>query len=429
MKKIIFFIILLIIAPSAILANTLPGKIISYDAVISNPDGLEVYLADDWCKGWCSITDASFFEDSIKINLKYGDAITIQLEVGDDGYFCPKDYNGKCGFVDLKDIKTYSEKIDFKNFEKSEENIKLYAYDDVEMYAGPSIAYEKIQNVKIPKGATIEYEYYDEHWCYVTYNNVSGWIACNSHIDAYVDVNVANIDDKATKILFIDDVEFINKKPYGWSNKEKEKEKIDIQKGTILETNISYNHVIGTHKEYLIEYNGISGWITVFGDDARIIYGINISNMNGAKLYANLDINSKILTNIPYKEEVKIINVEHYKKENSYSYITMYKVEYNGLIGYVKAEDFDETINDKPIEPEEDDKEEPNVPIKPENPNDTEKEENNSMDSSWHIKNVILTVFFCVILALVTLVTILLINKKKKVEEIEIIGIEEDKEK
>ena len=88
MKKIIFLVLILIIFPNDVLANTLPGKIISYDAAISKTDGLEVYLADDWCKGWCSITDASAFEDSIKINLKYGDKITIKLEVGVDGYFC-----------------------------------------------------------------------------------------------------------------------------------------------------------------------------------------------------------------------------------------------------------------------------------------------------------------------------------------------------
>ena len=323
MKKILFLFMVLLIIPTKILANSLPGKIISYDANISNPEGLEVHLADDWCKGWCSITDASAFDDAIKVNLKYGDKITVKLEVGGDGYFCLKDYNGKCGFVDLNDIKTYSEKINLEEFEKSTEKIKLYAYEDVNLYKGPSIAYEKIENIKIPKGTTIEYQYYDEHWCYVTYNSVSGWIPYNSHIDAYVDVNVANISDETTKILFINDVESIKKKPYGYygfENTIKEEEKIEIPKGTILETNVSYYHVIGTIKEYLIEYNGTSGWIDEMAEYAKIIVGTKIRNISGANLYEKLDTNSKILLSIPYNEEVKITNLEYYHHENSYSY-------------------------------------------------------------------------------------------------------------
>lgn len=421
MKKLFYLFLLMFLFPLSVSADATSPRIVSYDAIVINPEGAEVEIA--YCGGGFGICSGIGGTEVVKYDTK----IKITQEMNGKGFFDFGD--DKWAYIDLDDIRAYNTNIDLTEFKKEEEKKKLLAYGDVYLYNGPSEVYGRVNNeVKIPTGEIIEYEYHDDYWCYVTYNGVSGWIqmrVVNAKFASEEEkekVKVVSLSNSKEKIILNNNIEYLYIGPYS-----DEKVNVNIPKNTILESEFvaipnTYGAAPGPTRTLYVRYNDVSGWIT-YKHEFSNLYTDIVLNSNGAILYKEGNTNSEILFTIPYNVEVNVFLT-------NYDYVKGFqKIEYNGLIGYVKEEDFDETINDKPIEPEEDDKEEPNVPIKPENPNDTEKEENNSMDSSWHIKNVILTVFFCVILALVTLVTILLINKKKKVEEIEIIEIEEDKEK
>lgn len=414
MKKAFILFFLIILFPLSVSADATSPRIVSYDAIVINPEGAEVEIA--YCGGGFGICSGIGGTEVVKYDTK----IKITQEMNGKGFFDFGD--DKWAYIDLDDIRAYDTDIDLTEFKKEEEKKKLLAYGDVYLYNGPSEVYGRVNNeVKIPTGEIIEYEYHDDYWCYVTYNGVSGWIqmeVINKKFASKEDKDKVKVAPEIKeKVILNSDVEYLYVGPHS-----EEKISVNISKNAILDSKFAIRPYMGPATTLYIEYNDVSGWIT-YKHEFSNLYTDIILNSNGAILYKEGNINSEILSTIPYNVEVNVFLT-------NYDYVKGFqKIEYNGLIGYVKEEDFDENINDKPIEPEEDDKEEPNVPIKPENPNDTEKEENNSMDSSWHIKNVILTVFFCVILALVTLVTILLINKKKKVEEIEIIEIEEDKEK
>ena len=410
MKKLFYLFLLMFLFPLSVKADSMSPRIVSYDAIVINPEGAEAEIVS--CRDLIFIWNETGETELIEYNTK----IKVLQEVEGRGFFT---YNDKCASIDLKDIRSYNN-VKLDDFQKFEEKKKLLTYGDVYLYNGPSEVYGKVNNeVKIPTGEIIEYEYHDGYWCYVTYNGVSGWIQMRAINEKFASqeekdkVKVAH--EIKEKVILNSDIEYLYVGPYS-----DEKVNVNIPKNTILDSKFAIRPYIGPATTLYIEYNGVSGWLTNEHKFSSLYTDI-ILNSNGATLYEEGNTNSEILSTIPYNVEVNVFLT---------NYVKGFKmIEYKGLIGYVKVEGFEETIGDIPIEPEvpEEDKE-ANIPNESENPDNNEKEENNNgMDSSWHIKNVILTVFFCIILALVTLVIILLINKKKKTKEVEIIKIEDDK--
>lgn len=400
MKKIIkcIFVSILMI-PLVVLADMGAPAIGEYKAEISNPNGVMAY-------------DYKLKKD---IKLEYGTVGTVVYEYENEDSttnieFKVNDINYS---IDGKDVISIEESFDLNNksVEKISENIIITSKDGLEIKNGPANSGFKSTGVVIPYLTKIKASYTVEYspWYYIEYNGTNGWI------------NI--IGNKAVHQL--GNFEFYDYKKIITT----EKAKLNDYKGNEL-TTINENYELNSQEIYqssdwdrniYIEYNGVKGFISkdyiTFKSKEKITINLN----SELQLYKNAE-NAYDLTK---KKEILIIpkntTLETYYYDGDYGISYAY-VEYNNIKGWIifSAEEYDYDFDNNIINIhnlEESNNQNTNeiqptttVPITTTaaiNHNEEEPRITNPKDI------IIYCLLSALILSLTSLVTVVLVNKKK----------------
>lgn len=236
--------------------------------------------------------------------------------------------NNESFFVKKEDITL--QEIDYKLVEKKSGQVYVYK-EGAKLYKGPSIYYEEIENINIPVGTTLTYEYiyYGEAWKYVEYNGKKGWIPTNWHIEA----TAANV--KKGSIISDGDITLFKNPSPDFTLTQK----IEVPANTIINYNVFYDGYDGGAPTdfYYIEYNGYKGWI-------RPVYGFMGAKTDfgepGQQMYITLDSvelfdyigSDNVISVIPSGEKIesKYVYAADFSPLSRWIYI-----EYNGKKGWI----------------------------------------------------------------------------------------------
>lgn len=330
-------LICLMVFPLIVHADVGMPDIKPYDVVVTKVEGIK--LEDSY--------------DKTSVVIPYDTKVTVNMEYynsGDKKYYGYVEYEGVSGEIDLSEVKIANEKVDLTKYDKLDEPYKVYAIHDIEMYKGPSQLYGKVDGGKIPKGATISYEYYDEVWALVNYEGKEGWIIRYPFGKLYGELqsSIASFAPKGkNKVMFIDDVNSLFVDPTS-----DETIPVRIPKGAVVEYEYSYASL---KSEYLyIDYDGTKGWIYVtyfMGPytsegvvESQCETGIVISD--DVYIYSEVDeLNSKTNKKVSKGTEFNIMY--SYEKEGA----AWYYISYEDTEGWIAVdssyqEDYKDSIVD-----------------------------------------------------------------------------------
>lgn len=430
MKKIKMIILTILLCIPMVVKADMGAPMSTYEARISNVNGADIYEYNQ---------NSQKYEKTDK-KLNYDEVYYIQYEqiINNELFGCAvtKDENGNFKgyyYIKLSDVKPLEVKLeDYKK-----EKVKYYVFDDSNyLYKGPSTLYGKVQpEIALEKGTIIEVEYYDELWAYVEYKGVKGWVYTYTFANKYGNLiensgMVRIYDNKSTDIFALKDLEL-----YSSPKEDKKLGKI-IPKNTKLEQLYSYT-LIGNEgfiNNYYVEYNGVKGWIrteygrTIFNkkentEKAIINIGYNyfsdnnmsgIKNQDGVKLYSDYNDENSVIATIPYEGKINILY------EISMPHGTAaYRVKYNELEGWIRAEGsgqffhYDENGNLK-----EENVTNPNQNIIGNVIEGDMEEDNDEVLEKETLINEKIIYYICgtVVVCLTAFVTILLVNKKRKLK-------------
>ncbi len=179
MKKIFYLIIgVLMSIPLFVKADMGSPMIETYKASIKNPEGAHVYKYDSDRRKYLVTSEV----------LPYGKEITVWYE--EEGYAHIEENNGTVKLTDITPVvKNYS--VNLKDLLPSDSAIVLV---DQEIKKGPAEAYDGTGTV-IPAGTKISIRFFDsvakesDHWVYVEYNGVKGFIDTLGAKIAYGKIN------------------------------------------------------------------------------------------------------------------------------------------------------------------------------------------------------------------------------------------------
>ncbi len=408
------FIVLTLSIQLVVFADMDGPGIEPYKATISNVNGAKYYD----------------FQGVVAGEFKYGDVITVFYEIEDKEkkevvaqISFSEDYLYNLYTVNLKDItplENEAEKVTYSKTDKKE--IKILNEDGVEISSGPAYAYEK-KGIIIPKGEILT-GYRSENrgggipWFYVTYKGTSGWVCELNGAIGY--------------------------------EKEYKDQKLLTPRKTNIYSDSNYTNVIKTipantmitdflqidpwSQGYYVNYQNVSGYISMGycavnfpwlnSEEDYLKYKVNYPEV---KLYKEADTNSEVLIeNIPEGTELK-----YYYAEDIRAVGWIY-TSYENIDGWVflveDGFDYKEYLNDankntsiQEIEDLEDEEEyienkisetqTENI-VTNERVTEVSKQSGSTITSATQI--VILCAMFGVTIAVTSIVTIALVNRKKK---------------
>lgn len=402
-NKLIILLLLFFIMPMFVKAD-MSAPMSSYKIRISNPEGAEVYE-------WNNKTRL-FEKTGEKIDYDLVYIVQYEQIINNEIYahITRKsiDDKGKVTYSDIKLIKlddTRVIEIDIEDYEK-EMLKKYYVFDDTcYLYKGPSKLYGKIEpEISLSVGTIIETEYYDELWAYVEYNGVKGWVY------TYTFTTLSPYNESAGMVSISEyhpNIKSVNELTL--YNNPKTEEETGVTIHPEVELNTIYTYSSEVHNPYYyVDYNGTKGWVkTIYEDNVimNIAYKANqemslkVDNKEGAALYKNPSNKNSSIGIIPYETKLTptySLNGSHTEE--------WYQVKYNDTIGWVNLQDVSYYNEDNSTIPEQ--------PTKPDDVIDTEVNTNQTNNSIN--EKIIYYVCGAVILSLTAVVTILLVNKKKK---------------
>jgi len=406
----LIFLLLILFLPIFVKAD-MAAPMSSYEVRISNPEGAETYK-------WNGETNAPTGK-----KLNYDEVYEVRYEIINNNEMYV-DVNKKTTNEDgstsyselirikLKDTKPLEVKLEDH---KKETKMKYYVFDDsCYLYNGPSQIYGKISpEISLSIGTIIEVEYYDDMWAYVEYNGYKGWVYTYTYRNNEQEYSgMVNINNNYRENIITVKNVVMYKSP-----KTDEELGVVIPKEETLNVIYTYS-MIPRSPIYYVEYNGTRGWIKPieekdnFSEDTNynqnvitnIAYEYNgtsefeVINENGVTFYSEINNKNSNIGIIPYKTKfIPILSIQQEYRSN------WYMIEYNGAKGWI----YD---NYKDISSKSTPEEKPTTPIAPE---PTPEEEDENIESSINEK-VIYYIVGAIILSLTSIVTILLINKKKK---------------
>lgn len=467
MKK-LFCLLIILVIPVWVMADASGPSIMEYKAVIINPNGVKVddkvipYNAqvtvnaegEDYANvNYCPKTD-----DCIYGSVSFKDIMPLEKEIIPTG-------NGK------KDDDWEASIVSFKT------TVIAFEKDGIKLRKGPAAAYEKYDTV-IPYDTTLEVTYavssYGEHgsdyypWYYVNSGNYKGWLdntwsaefSILEKSSGVIVLKGATLKDENNTVMkeFASETElkdvyyeqksggYYMKQDGKWGKIEGDyyaitdvyaltskktdmislsgKVKASIPFGTKIHV-LSYWIEYNKKEYYYVEYNNQKGLI-LFDDLLRF----DDIQMKDTKVKVN---NDTVLYNYIedpdglYPGETSLSSVPKGTELNAYyvysdGEIEWYLVTYNNKIGFVKTFDADETGKNNPEEQtnppaDKDDKED----IDSQNPSETPKEENNKTTKTRDI--IIYSLIGALVISITSIVTIILVNKKKRqklIKEIEV---------
>lgn len=372
MKKINNFLILiiaLVLLPLSVKADMGVPMIGGYDAIITNINGVSTQCYDR--------------DGDYTINIPYDTKIVVNYEeVGSTAYI---EYNEMSCPVSINDIKPFNSVYEINEEDKLQqtERVLVIEKNGVAIYNGPSTIYENLG--VIPYDTELNFDYALSGlegggyiWLYIEYNGLKGWISILEG-EAVVKTN--------NNIFTVTDADFYNEN----------NQKIEtIPKFTELKDLYYYSPYAGS--QYYLVRNNVKGHINSVADGVKLEKEETVILEVESRMTKNLySENDEVIINIPKGTELKY-------KIYSYDYEEIIYTSYEGNDGWV-------VLLDKP----DDEKEEiTTTTTKPVNRN--EKETISAKELIY------ICIGGAVILSLTAVVTIILINKKNKSKNNEIIN-------
>ena len=334
MRKIISILLLLMLAPMIVWADAAGPKMLGYEAIIINKDGVKLEYADSDKK-----------VEIIPYNTKIYVVYESDYESSDDisvtaCYYKDRDNCYSEAFtISIKDIAPVKEEVtpkDLTNYSSDESNLVEHKIEalvlkdgGVKMRKGPAEAYGVYTTI-IPKNTKVNITYCVDRgkgsigYCYVESGNYKGWIDASYDSCVYV--------KKSSKSMFFLDTTF-------YADEELSQKIFTIPAYTVVD------EVYSGNKLY-VKYNGQAGFAEFsngYASESEKGYVLTTKN-------AELKKNDKVLTTIPAGEKVKIKYGDDDGYYSDYPYHStfcsfyvndecFYYVSYNGQEGLVSLND------------------------------------------------------------------------------------------
>lgn len=410
MKRIFYAILgILLILPFAVKADMSAPMIERYKAVVTNPEGARLYeygydAEDDTSTGELVATDVFIpYNKTIEVDGENEDGLTAWSDEYD-------------GFFYLKDITLVKKdyKIDTRNYREKFTSLVL---KDVVIKKGPAEIYDSTGTI-IKAGEKISIRLIDSEWnpwAYVEYNGTKGFINTMDGAVTYGPVEVELITNSIIKL----------------NNNN------TIPVNTVLKKDV-YN-LDPWSWGYYVKYNGAYGYIAYSEAVAKNDESIEITALEDLNIYeqANEQIDKNNLKVIGKLKKGTTFSTKYY---DNYQLCTAY-YEKDGIKGWIYTEyDYDNELDDgnyycgvKFGDDDEEEYEEPTkTPDEPKviepvdiNPNPTPATEINHKPS---METLYLCLIAVAVISITSIVTIVLINKKKTKEEVTPEDKKEEKE-
>lgn len=472
MKKKMWVLAIFLLIPCIVFADASGPSILGYDAVVINPDGIEVNNGDNLIK------------------IPYDTKIHVIDEYSDEAYFdvlC-ENSNDNCysGTVKLKDIIPIKEEIIPTAKDANDENSPIFSESSniivleksgIKLSKGPAGAYSTYSET-IPYKTNLKSKYvvvsYSEHssihtWYYIDDGNYKGWVstvgdkykvAYNSKdIVAFKDIKMYDENDKVIETIPSETIirnvynvtkadkygYYLNYKNYegyiSYSNWSSLYDKVAIVGKSFNITtstgktiaNIKAGDVVKVYGDiytddektcYYVEYNNVKGFITVsyYADIATIekneLKKSLIEVNQDSKLYAfgigpegYYASDDDIRTTIPKGEKINAYLLYNYDGTK------YYLVYYNNNVGFVKASHTSvakEEVNNTTIDEKENLESKDDDVIQKNNDNE-KPSDNKTVDIKKKSDNIMLySIIVSVMLCIITVLLIIIVNMKKK---------------
>ncbi|MBQ6285211.1 MAG: hypothetical protein IJK67_02740 [Bacilli bacterium] len=399
MKKVFYVILgILLILPLTVNADMSAPMIERYKAVVTNPNGARLYEY-----GYDAEDDTATDElVATNVFIPYNKQIEVEGENEDGETAWTDDYDG---FFYLRDITLV--KKDYKiDTRKYGEKFTSTVLKDTVIKKGPAEIYDST-GVTIKAGETITLRLVDSEWnpwAYVEYNGIKGFINTMGGTVTYDEVEIELITNVMIKL----------------------NDKVTIPVNTVLKKDV-YN-LDPWNSKYYVKYNGAAGYINEEEIVSKSDETMEITALEDLNIYeqANELINKKNLKVIGKLKKGTTFKTYYY---DDYQECTAY-YEKDNVKGWIYTEyDYENELDngeyycgvqfgDEDEEEYEDPIETPDNPevivpidINP-NPTPTEIKRNPSME----------TLYWCLaavaVVSITSIVTIVLINKKKNKEEV-----------
>ena len=285
MKKIISIMLLIMLAPMIVLADSAGPKILGYDAVVINKDGAK-------CERYAD-------EEEI---IPYNTKIHVRDEYSGEAEACFLDDRDNCIRISLKDIAPLKEEIlpkDLSNvddhgssLEKISEKLLILKESGIKLKKGPSTVFGEYDTV-VPNKTVLVSSYGIDRgkggvgWYYIDSNGYKGWIDAQEYYDnENADYVYIMLQDKA---MFFVDTDF-------YSDRTFKTKVFTVPAFTVIDK-------IYSGRETFVEYNGKEG----FSGEAWDNY--SVESQKGYVLTlkkTELKKNGKVLATIPAGEKLKI---------------------------------------------------------------------------------------------------------------------------
>ncbi len=261
MKKILTILIIMLIMPLSLTANSSAPKVERYDAVV-NVNSPQLYTFD--------------FE-KIDEKISYGEIIEIDYErvyKGEIyGFFFIKGVRERA--INLKDIKPVNEEIQ-PGERRVYKGKVMVVFEGLRLHSGPANAYKTVTGM-VKAGTVLEYNHVsgDEApaWAYTEYEGKKGWVEIYSESDQHGYIATESF---SSKIITVDSFKMYRQPDIG-DGAVFIREVPGYKKITV---NYEYYYYEGADEDRTgyrwlnVTYNGISGWIedykwTYVGDETK----------------------------------------------------------------------------------------------------------------------------------------------------------------
>ena len=306
-------------------------EIVSYEAIISNEDGVK---ADAINKGVKDIT------------IPYNETVVVNQEVNGSKSKTPDvfvEYDGEEYEISIKDIKAVEDNDSV--LEKAKEEFKLqepmYVFrEGAFLYEGPSVAYDMIKDdndnpIEIPVGTVVKFEASTEAWGYTEYNGVKGWayILTSPKQSVYRDLDCAFADIAKEDYSYLYTMKKIK------LSKELGSEKVDatIPAGETIQFDLSVAYPDPHYKTVHIKTEDVDGWYTIVDTEVMNDFSkldFNIFTTSPVTMYKNVNLDngkgSTKITQLPPCTEIKLLA----SYQSDYSDVVCVYLEYEGKTGY-----------------------------------------------------------------------------------------------
>lgn len=169
MKKIFkgLLLFLLVLFPAIVKADMSAPSLLEYEATVISENGADCY---DYSGDY-----------HVASHLEKGEKVTVRYEMDEDGitYFGINADNDECHYVQSKDLMPTNEIVDLnnQNVVKLDSASKFLVYaDEVEVRKGPSVSYEVVGKLKKGTIGNYLYEIIESSYIYVEANGIKGWV-------------------------------------------------------------------------------------------------------------------------------------------------------------------------------------------------------------------------------------------------------------